>query len=172
MVSTSGLRGTWKGGRTVSNTTKVIIALYANAHGARSNLSEVRAQYKREQIACFAMIREWVRQHIREKDEMYIMNEFMHEVEGRGYLWEIPDVKWGNPQDPFYLLLKRTIDEMADAFNCEEHSNHSTPYALEYAWVKGYGMEYNTVRMGAYAYAVGVKVETEVAADFLIAEEM
>jgi hypothetical protein len=61
---------------------------------------------------------------------------------------------------------------MADAFNCEEHSNHSTPYALEYSWVKGNGMEYNTIRMGAYAYAVGVKVETEVAADFLVAEEL
>lgn len=172
MVSTSGLRGTWRGGRIVGNTARVVIALYANATGSHSTLPEIQVQRKREQAACFAIIREWVRQHIREKDEMYQLADHMTEVDGRGYLWELHHVKWGNEADPFYLLLQRTLNEMAEAFNCEAHSNHSTPYALEYAWVRGNGMEYDTVRLGAYAYAVGVKVETEVAADFLISEEM
>jgi hypothetical protein len=146
--------------------------LYANVNGRNANLSQARAEYKREQAACFAIIREWVRQHIREKDYMRTFAVNMTEIEGRGYLFEFDDVVWGNENNPFYLLVQRTLNEMADAFNCEEHSNHSTPYALEYSWVKGNGMEYNTIRMGAYAYAVGVKVETEVAADFLVAEEL
>lgn len=171
MVSTSGLRGTWKGGQFVDKTADVVIALYVNVN-INTRYPELRKDRKREQAACFAIIREWVRQHIREKPEMYIMNEFMTEIEGRGYLFELRRVKWGNENDPFYLLLHRTLKEMAEAFGCEEHSNYSTPYALEYSWVKGNGMEYDTVRLGAYAYAVGVKVETEVAADFLIAEEL
>lgn len=172
MVSGHSLRGTWQKGAFVGRSSNVVIALYANVHGRNASLSQARAEYKREQMACFAILREWVRQHIREKDYMWSMAKHTHEVEGRGYLWEIPHVEWGNENDPFYLLLQRTLKDMAEAFNCEEHSNHSTPYALEYSHVKGNGMEYNTVRMGAYAYAVGVKVETEVAADFLVAEEL
>jgi hypothetical protein len=156
----------------VGKSAEVVIALYANVNGRNANLSQARAEYKREQAACFAIIREWVRQHIREKDYMRTFAVNMTEIEGRGYLFEFDDVVWGNDNNPFYLLVQRTLNEMADAFNCEEHSNHSTPYALEYSWVKGNGMEYNTIRMGAYAYAVGVKVETEVAADFLVAEEL
>ena len=155
----------------MGNHAKVVIALYVNAVSARQ-LSGVRAAQLAEQRACFTILKEWVRQHIREKPEMYVMNEFMTEVDGRGYLFELPHVKWGDENDPLYLLLLRTLDEMAEAFNCKPHSNHSTSYALEYSWVKGNGMEYDTVRLGAYAYAVGVKVETEVAADFLIAEEL
>jgi hypothetical protein len=156
----------------VGKSAEVVIALYANVNGRNANLSQARAEYKREQAACFAIIREWVRQHIREKDYMRTFAVNMTEIEGRGYLFEFDDVVWGNENNPVYLLVQRTLNEMADAFNCEEHSNHSTPYALEYSWVKGNGMEYNTIRMGAYAYAVGVKVETEVAADFLVAEEL
>jgi hypothetical protein len=156
----------------VGKSAEVVIALYANVNGRNANLSQARAEYKREQAACFAIIREWVRQHIREKDYMRTFAVNMTEIEGRGYLFEFDDVVWGNENNPFYLLVQRTLKDMADAFNCEEHSNHSTPYALEYSWVKGNGMEYNTIRMGAYAYAVGVKIETEVAADFLVAEEL
>lgn len=172
MVSTSGLRGTWQGGTIVGKTANVVIALYVNAHGRNARLGEARAEYKREQTACFAILKEWVRQHIREKDYMYVFTDNMTEVDGRGYLWEFNGVEWGDKKSPFYLLLHRTLKEMAEAFNCEAHSNHSTPYALEYSWVRGNGMEYDTVRLGAYAYAVGVKVETEVAADFLIAEDL
>lgn len=172
MVSGHSLRGTWQRGAIVSKDARVVIALYANVHGRNARLSEARAEYKREQAACFAILREWVRQHIREKDYMYKLADNMTEVDGRGYLFELYHVKWGDENDPFYLLLQRTLNEMADAFNCEEHSNHSTPYALEYSYVKGNGMEYDTKRMGAYAYAVGVKVETEVAADFLLAEDL
>ena len=171
MVSTSGLRGTWKGGRFVGNDANVVIALYVNAVSSRIR-SEERSAQLAEQRACFAILREWVRQHIREKDEMYVFNEFMTEVDGRGYMFELRQVKWGDNNDPFYLLLQRTLNEMAETFNCQPHSNHSTPYALEYSWVKGNGMEYDTVRLGAYAYAVGVKVETEVANDFFTAEEL
>ena len=89
----------------------------------------------------------------------------MTEVDGRGYLFELPHVKWGNEGNHFFVLLRDTLKEMADAFNLHPHSNCSTPYALEYSWVKGNGLEYDTVRLGAYAYAVGVKVETEVAND-------
>lgn len=173
MVSTSGLRGTWKGGRFVGNDANVVIALYVNAVTThRLNMPETYRAQKAEQTACFTILKEWVRQHIREKDYMYKLTDGMTEVEGRGYLWEIPHVKWGNENDPFYLLLARTLNEMADAFGCEPHSNNSTPYALEYSWVRGNGMEYDSVRLGAYAYAVGVKVETEVAADYLLAEDL
>lgn len=173
MVSTSGLRGTWKGGRYVGNDADVVIALYVNAITTHKvNMPETYKVQKEEQRACFTILKEWVRQHIREKPEMYIMNEFMTEVDGRGYMFELRHVKWGNENDPFYLLLHRTLKEMADTFNLRSHDNCSTPYALEYSWVRGHGMEYDTVRLGAYAYAVGVKVETEVAADFLIAEEL
>lgn len=172
MASTSGLRGTWKGGRYVGNTARVVIALYANATGRHSTLPEVQAARKAEQRACFAILREWVRQHIREKDYMHQLADNMTEVDGRGYLFELNGVAWGNENSPFYLLLQRTLDEMAETFNLREHDNCSTSYALEYSWVRGHGMEYDSVRLGAYAYAVGVKVETEVAADFLIAEEL
>ena len=171
MVSTSGLRGTWKGGRYVGNDANVVIALYANAVTSRIR-SEERSAQLAEQRACFTILKEWVRQHIREKDHMYVFNEFMTEVDGRGYMFQLDRVKWGNDNDPFYLLLARTLKEMAEAFNCQPHSNNSTPYALEYSWVRGNGMEYDTVRMGAYAYAVGVKVEVETAADFFLAEEL
>lgn len=172
MASTSGLRGMWQGGKFVGNTTNVAIALYVNAHGGHSTLPEVQASYKAEQRACFTILKEWVRQHIREKDHMYVFNEFMTEVDGRGYMFQLDRVKWGNDNDPFYLLLRRTLNEMAEAFNCQPHSNNSTPYALEYSWVKGQGMEYDTVRLGNYAYAVGVKVEVETAADFFLGEEL
>ena len=172
MVSAHSLRGIWQTGGIVGKESRVVIALYVNAQGRASRLGEVRAQYKREQAACFAILKEWVRQHIREKDYMHRLDDSMTEVDGRGYLFELYHVKWGDESDPFYLLLQRTLNDMAEAFNCEPHSNHSTPYALEYSYVKGNGMEYDTVRLGAYAYAVGVKVETEVAADFLIAEEL
>ena len=172
MVSGHSLRGIWQTGGFVGKTANVVIALYANVYGRNANLSQARAEYRREQAACFAIIREWVRQHIREKDEMHRFAKNMTEIEGRGYLFELDQVHWGDNSSVFYLLLQRTLKDMADAFNCEEHSNHSTPYALEYAYTIGNGMEYNTVRMGAYAYAVGVKVETEVAADFLLEEDL
>ena len=147
------------------------IALYINA--LRVNPSSVyHSAQSDEQRACFAILKEWVRQHIREKPEMYLFSDHMTEVEGRGYMFEFRLVDWGNENDRFYLLVQRTLKEMADAFNCEEHSNCSTPYALEYSWVRGNGMEYGTTRLGAYAYAVGVKIEVETAADFFIAEEM
>ena len=171
MVSTSGLRGTWKGGRYVGKDANVVIALYVNAVTSRIR-SEERSAQLAEQRACFTILREWVRQHIREKDHMYVFNEFMTEVDGRGYMFELRHVKWGDETDPFYLLLARTLKEMAETFGCKSHSNNSTPYALEYSWVRGNGMEYDTVRMGAYAYAVGVKVEVETAADFFLAEEL
>lgn len=172
MVSTSKLRGTWQGGGFVGNDANVVIALYVNAQGRLTRFQEGQAAWKAEQTACFAILKEWVRQHIREKDYMYKLADNMTEVEGRGYMFELQHVKWGDCTDPFYLLLLRTLDEMADAFGCEPHSNNSTPYALEYSWVKGRGMEYDTVRLGNYAYAVGVKVEVETAADFFISEEL
>lgn len=172
MVSTSKLTGTWQGGGHVGNTAHLAIALYVNAQGRLNRYEEGQAAYKAEQLACFAILKEWVRQHIREKDEMYVLNEFMTEVEGRGYMFELRNIKWGDCTDPLYLLLLRTLDDMADTFNCKPHSNCSTPYALEYSWVKGGGIEYDTVRLGNYAYAVGVKVDVETAADFFIAEEL
>jgi hypothetical protein len=103
---------------------------------------------------------------------MQTLADNMTEVAGRGYMFEVRQVDWGNKLDPFYLLVQRTLKDMAEAFNCEEHSNSSTPYALEYSWVRHNGMEYDTVRLGAYAYAVGVKVNVETAADFFVAEDM
>ena len=172
MVSTSKLTGTWQGGGHVGKTAHLAIALYVNAQGRLTRFAEGQAAYKAEQRACFAILKEWVRQHIREKDEMYVFNEFMTEVEGRGYMFELRNIKWGDCTDPFYLLVQRTLNDMAETFNCEAHSNNSTPYALEYSWVKGGGMEYDTVRLGNYGYAVGVKVEVETAADFFVAEEL
>lgn len=171
MVSTSGLRGTWKGGRYVGNDADVVIALYVNAITThRINMPETYKMQREEQRACFTILKEWVRQHIREKDYMNQLSGNMTEVDGRGYLFELPHVKWADNSDPFYRLLDRTLKEMAETFNCQPHSNNSTPYALEYSWVKGYGMEYDTVRLGAYAYAVGVKVELEVASDYMNGE--
>ena len=173
MASTSKLRGTWRAGGFVGNTANVVIALYVNAVTThRVNMPETYKVQKEEQRACFTILKEWVRQHIREKDEMYRIADGMTEVDGRGYMFELRQVKWGDNNDPFYLLLQRTLNEMAETFNCKPHSNCSTPYALEYSWVKGNGMEYDTVRMGAYAYAVGVKVEVETAADFFLAEDL
>jgi hypothetical protein len=166
MVSTSKLRGTWKGGGFVGNDANVVIALYVNAVSSRIR-SEERSAQLAEQRACFTILKEWVRQHL---DDVF--KDHMTEVDGRGYLFEFHRIEWGNKVNPFYLLLRDTLKEMADAFNLHPHSNCSTPYALEYSWVKASGMEYDTVRLGAYAYAVGVKVETEVAGDFLIAEEL
>ena len=168
MVSTSGLRGTWKGGRFVGNDANVVIALYVNAITThRRNMPETYKLQQEEQRACFTILKEWVRQHIRD-----YFRDHMTEVDGRGYLFELPHVKWGNEGNHFFVLLRDTLKEMADAFNLHPHSNCSTPYALEYSWVKGNGLEYDTVRLGAYAYAVGVKVETEVANDFFTAEEL
>jgi hypothetical protein len=146
--------------------------LYVNAQGRLTRFEEGQAAYKAEQRACFAILREWVRIHIREKDEMYMFKEFMTEVDGRGYMFEFHHVKWGNDNDPFYLLLQRTLKDMAEAFNLRTHDNCGTSYALEYSYSKGNGMEYDTVRLGNYGYAVGVKVEVETAADFFIAEEL
>jgi hypothetical protein len=146
--------------------------LYVNAQGRLNRYEEGQAAYKAEQLACFAILKEWVRQHIREKEEMYVFNEFMTEVDGRGYMFEFHHVKWGVKTDPFYRLLQRTLKDMAETFNCEPHSNNSTPYALEYAYSRGNGMEYDTVRLGNYAYAVGVKVEVETASDFFLGEEL
>jgi len=163
MVSTSALIGTWKRGALVDKDAEVVIALYANSPHSKG---------EDEQIACFVILREWVRQNIREKDYMYMFNEFMTEIEGRGYLFEFHHIKWGDDSDPFYLLLQRTLKDMAEAFGLRTHDNCSTPYALEYSYVRAKGMEYDTVRLGAYAYAVGVKVETEVAHDFMRGMEL
>ena len=170
MVSTSKLSGTWQGGGHVSKDAQVVIALYANVEGINTGYPELQKERKAEQCACFAILKEWVRQHIREKDYMWQFVRCMTEIEGRGYLFEFDHVWWADNSDPFYRLIDRTLKEMQETFNCEPHSNCSTPYALEYAYVKGNGMEYDTVRLGAYAYAVGVKVETEVANDFINGE--
>jgi len=172
MVSGHSLRGIWQTGAIVGKSAEVVIALYVNAQGrlTRYHYEEGQATWKAKQLACFAILKEWVRQHIREKDYMRTFAVNMTEIEGRGYLFEFDDVVWGNENNPFYLLVDRTLKDMAEAFNCEANSNHSTDYALEYAYVKGNGMEYDTVRLGAYAYAIGVKVETEVANDFITGE--
>jgi hypothetical protein len=149
----------------VSNDAEVVIALYVNA--LRVGERSVHYKHQRdEQLGSFAILKEWVRQNIREKDYMYVFNEFMTEIEGRGYLFEFNHVKWGNGTDPFYQLIQRTLKEMAETFNLLSH-NTASSYALEYSWVKGKGMEYDTVRLGNYAYAVGVKVECEVAHDYI-----
>jgi hypothetical protein len=167
MVSTSKLTGTWQGGGNVGDTTEVVIALYANALRVTKQSPHYEDQYH-QQMASFAILREWVRQHLREKPEMERFMDGITTIDGRGYLFELYNVAWGNETSPFYLLIQRTLKEMAETFNCDPHSNCSTPYALEYSWVKGNGMAYDTVRLGNYAYAVGVKVETEVAHDYMM----
>jgi len=170
MVSTSKLSGTWQRGGNVGNTAEVVIALYANVEGINTGYPELQKERMAEQRACYTILKEWVRQHIKEKPEMHRFTEGMTEIEGRGYLFELNRVRWADNSDPLYRLVDRTLKEMTEVFNCQPHSNHSTDYALEYAYVKGNGMEYDTVRLGAYAYAVGVKVETEVASDFIRGE--
>ncbi len=166
MVSTSKLIGTWQGGGHVGNDAEVVIALYVNTLRVGER-SELYSRQRDEQLGSFAILKEWVRQHIREKDYMWQFVRGMTEIEGRGYLFELDHVRWADNSDPLYRLIDRTLKEMQETFNCEPHSNCSTPYALEYAYVKGKGMEYDTVRLGAYAYAIGVKVETEVAHDYI-----
>jgi hypothetical protein len=166
MASTSKLIGTWQGGGNVDDTAEVVIALYANALRVSKQSAHYEDQYH-QQMASFAILKEWVRQHLREKPEMERFMDGITTIDGRGYLFELNYVDWGNETNPFYLLIQRTLKEMADTFNCEEH-NTASSYALEYSWVKGNGMEYDTVRLGNYAYAVGVKVETEVAHDYMM----
>jgi hypothetical protein len=146
--------------------TEVTVALYANVpRGNRTPTAE--ETYRWSQRASFTILKEWVRQHIREKPEMYRFVDNMTTIDGRGFLFEFYNVDWGNETNPFYLLLRRTLDEMAETFNCLPHNNCGTDYALEYAYVTSGGMGYDTVRLGAYAYALGVKVETEVASDYM-----
>ena len=166
MVSTSKLTGTWRHGGRVNSNTEVVIALYANALRVSKQSEHYEDQYH-QQMASFAILKEWVRQHLREKPEMYKFMDGITTIDGRGYLFELYNVAWGKESDPFYLLIQRTLKEMAETFNCEAH-NTASSYALEYSWVKGNGMEYDTVRLGNYAYAVGVKVETEVAHDYMM----
>ena len=167
MASTSKLIGTWQGGGNVDDTAEVVIALYANVLRVSKHSEHYEDQYH-QQMASYTILKEWVRQHLREKPEMYKFMDGITTIDGRGYLFELYNVAWGKESDPFYLLIQRTLKEMAETFNCDPHSNCSTPYALEYSYVKGNGMEYDTVRLGNYAYAVGVKVETEVAHDYMV----
>ena len=166
MASTSKLIGTWQGGGNVDDTTEVVIALYANVLRVSKHSEHYEDQYH-QQMASFAILKEWIRQHVREKPEMYRFIDGITTIDGRGSLFELYNVAWGNETSPFYLLIQRTLKEMADTFNCEPH-NTASSYALEYSWVKGKGMAYDTVRLGNYAYAVGVKVETEVAHDYMM----
>jgi hypothetical protein len=166
MVSTSKLIGTWQGGGHVRKDAEVVIALYANALRVSKQSAHYEDQYH-QQMASYAILREWVRQHLRGKPEMERFMDGITTIDGRGYLFELYNVDWGNETNPFYLLIQRTLKEMAGTFNCKAHNNCGTDYALEYSWVKGNGMEYDTVRLGNYAYAVGVKVETEVAHDYV-----
>jgi len=168
MVSTSKLSGTWQGGGHVDKTAEVVIALYANALRVGEKSEHYAEQY-REQMASYTILKEWIRQHIREKVYMWELVRGMTEIEGRGYLFELDRVRWADNSDPFYRLIDRTLKEMAETFDLNSH-NTASSYALEYAYVKGNGMEYDTVRLGAYAYAVGVKVELEVANDFIRGE--
>jgi len=165
MVSTSKLIGTWQGGGHVRKDAEVVIALYANALRVSKHSEHYEDQYH-QQMASFAILKEWVRLHLREKPEMYRFMDGITTIDGRGYLFELNNVYWGDETNPFYLLIQRTLKEMAETFNCEAH-NTASSYALEYSWVKGNGMAYDTVRLGNYAYAVGVKVETEVAHDYV-----
>lgn len=166
MASTSKLTGTWRHGGRVNSNTEVVIALYANALRVSKQSEHYEDQYH-QQMASYAILKEWVRQHLREKPEMYKFMDGITTIDGRGYLFELYNVAWGKESDPFYLLIQRTLKEMAETFNCEAH-NTASSYALEYSWVKGNGMAYDTVRLGNYAYAVGVKVETEVAHDYMM----
>jgi hypothetical protein len=145
---------------------EVVIALYANVLRVGKQSAHYEDQYH-QQMASFAILKEWVRQHIREKPEMFRFMDGITTIDGRGYLFEFDRVRWGDETDPFYQLIQHTLKEMAETFNCEAY-NTASSYALEYSWVKGNGMEYDTVRLGNYAYAVGVKVETEVAHDYMM----
>jgi hypothetical protein len=153
----------------VKRATEVTVALYANVpRGNRTPTAE--EVYKWNQRASFTILKEWVRLHVKEKDYMHRFVDNMTTIDGRGYLFEFYDVDWGNESDPFYLLLKRTLDEMADTFNCKAHSNCSTDYALEYAYISSGGMSYGVVRLGAYDYALGIKTDIEVASDYMKGE--
>lgn len=166
MVSTSKLIGTWQGGGNVDDTAEVVIALYANVLRVSKHSEHYEDQYN-QQMASYTILKEWVRLHLREKPEMHRFMDGITTIDGRGYLFELYNVAWGNETSPFYLLIQRTLKEMAETFNCEAH-NTASSYGLEYSWVKGNGMAYDTVRLGNYAYAVGVKVETEVAHDYMM----
>jgi hypothetical protein len=166
MVSTSKLTGTWQRGGHVSRGAEVVIALYANALRVGEKSEHYEEQY-REQMASYAILKEWIRQHVKEKSEMHRLVDGMSDIGGRGFLFELYNVNWGSETDPFYLLIQRTLKDMAETFDLNPH-NTASCYALEYSWVKGGGMEYDTVRLGNYAYAVGVKVETEVAHDYMV----
>lgn len=146
--------------------TEVVIALYANV--PRGNRTpEAEETYRWSQRASFTILKEWVRLHVREKDYMYRFVDNMTTIDGRGYLFEFYDVDWGNESDPFYLLLTRTLDEMAETFNCRPHNNCGTDYALEYAYISSGGLSYGAVRLGAFAYALGIKTDIEVASDYV-----
>ena len=170
MASTSKLTGTWMGGGNVAKETEVVIALYANVpRGNRTPNAE--ETYKWSQKASFTILKEWVRQHIKEKPEMHRFADNMTTIEGRGFLFEFLNVDWDNENDPFYLLLQRTLKEMAEVFNCQAYNNCGTDYALEYAYVINGGISYRTTRLGAYAYAVGVKVQLDVASQYMVMED-
>jgi hypothetical protein len=158
------------GGGNVGRTTEVIVALYANVpRGNRTLVAE--ETYRAKQRGAYTILREWVRQNIKEKDYMHRFAINMTTIEGRGFLFEFLGVDWGNENDPFYILLQRTLKEMAEVFNCQAHNNCGTDYALEYAYVMNGGIRYETTRLGAYAYAVGVKVQLDVATDYMRGEE-
>jgi len=170
MASTSKLTGTWMGGGNVARGTEVVIALYANVpRGNRTLVAE--ETYRAKQRGAYTILREWVRQHIKEKPEMHRFADNMTTIEGRGYLFEFLSVDWDNENDPFNLLLRRTLREMAETFNCKPHNNCGTDYALEYAYVMNGGIRYETTRLGAYAYAVGVKVQLDVASQYMMMED-
>ena len=169
MESMLDLSGTWKKGATVSKNAQLVIALYANAY-SRFDKDYMQNDYS-NQTACFAIMKEWVRQNIIEKDYMFHFKHNMKEIENRGYLFEFASIAWRDETSPTYLLVKRTLDEMAEVFNCKApqagvNVKNDTQYALEYAYRTYDAMEYNTVRLGRYAYALGVRVSIETADDF------
>lgn len=148
---------------------EVTVALYANVpRGNRTPVAE--ETYKQRQRASFTILSEWVRLHVKEKDYMHRFVDNMTTIDGRGYLFEFYDVDWGNESDPFYLLLQRTLNDMAETFNCKAHYNCGTDYALEYAYISSGGMSYGAVRLGAFAYALGIKTDIEVASDYMKGE--
>lgn len=102
---------------------------------------------------------------------MHRFVEHMTTINGRGFLFEFLNVDWGNGTDPFYLLLQRTLNDMAESFNCEAHSNCSTEYGLEYAFVREGGQDYDVVRLGAVGYALSVKVALQVSPAYILAED-
>lgn len=168
MVSGHSLSGTWQGGRHVDKTSDVTIALYVNAiANTNTNYRELREAQLSQQLSSYVILKEWVRQHLLSHEHMHAFKRGMVEIEGRGYLFKLTGVHWGDETSPAYLLLQRTLNDMMETFDCKEFSNCSTVYALEYSHVARNGMEYDTKRMGAYAYAIGVKVMTEVADDFI-----